>query len=471
MITNLLRGCIISIALLSPAQGQPSDHLQDSSQAMISASSWRKIRQHTRHYVLTSPQVVHDPVLATTLQTLGMTLVKHLDRVQYPYTFFLIKQDSINAFASLGNTIGVTRGLFLATQTESELAAVLAHEIAHSQQQHLLQNAQRQQQLRLPMLLATIGALGLSALNPSLGQSVLVAGAAGVQQNLLHYAQHFETEADQIGINLLQKTHYTAHAMADFFQRLQATERYYHTSNTLLRTHPMTATRLAHARDLTARHPHTANKDSVAYTFMRERLRVLSRSDLKSLLDDYALKLKQHPQHDASYYGAALALQKSGDYNAALVQLERMPHHAQHWLSQLAISELLAVQHPKKALRRIQHLARRYPNNYAIRYHLITQLITLNPAEAAHQARFALVGYRDDPRIWRLLARAESARHHQAQAYIAAAQAQRLLYNPTQAKHYLQQARVLAKKDHDLLAEIKALLTQISLQSSTRALN
>ena len=75
--------------------------------------------------------MVGDPVLDEYLRDIGSRMVREADGVRFPYTFFWINQKDINAFAFFGGYIGVHTGLIAEAQTESELAAVLAHEIAH----------------------------------------------------------------------------------------------------------------------------------------------------------------------------------------------------------------------------------------------------------------------------------------------------------------------------------------------------
>ena len=115
-----------------------------------------------RHYDYT----LDDPLIASWLDTLGTRLAANSDNPQQPFTFHMLRERQINAFATLGGYIGVNSGLVLAADREDEVAAVLSHEIAHVTQQHVLRSVERAQRDSIPILLAMLGA-------------VVAAGAAG----------------------------------------------------------------------------------------------------------------------------------------------------------------------------------------------------------------------------------------------------------------------------------------------------
>lgn len=436
---------------------------EDSSQSALSPTDMRKVVEQTKFAVLLSPKVIHDPILKAYIQELGMKLVKYTDKPsQYPYTFFLIKQDDINAFATLGNYVGVHSGLFLTTQSESELAAVLAHEISHCQQQHLLHIIQHSQDMKLPMILGMLGALGLSVISPNLGQGLLVAGAAGMQQDMLNYTRSFEREADQIGIHLLHKTHFSVNAMPKFFQRMQQNERYYDNPTTpFLRTHPVTTARIAESKNYAARFQHKKVTESIDYQFMRERLRFIHNDNLKQLADYYQIKLKKDPQNDALYYGAAITYNELGLTQRALETIKKMPHHQNYWLSQLLRSQALANQNPKAGLPLMQKLYQAHPDSYPIIVNYVEQLKNAGLAKkAVRVARFGLISRRQDPHMWWVLSEAENKAGHKAQAYFAAAHVQALLNKKPRAVKYLQLAKKLGKKDPDLQEQINVKLKE-----------
>ena len=112
--------------------------LGSSSDSIISAFQEKKIRMQLLYQANQSPTVLKDPEINAYMERLGKKLMHGSSLLQTdPISFFIIQDRTINAFAMLGRVIGVHTGLIYAANSESELASVLAHEIAHITQKHL----------------------------------------------------------------------------------------------------------------------------------------------------------------------------------------------------------------------------------------------------------------------------------------------------------------------------------------------
>ncbi|HVF34356.1 MAG TPA: M48 family metalloprotease, partial [Candidatus Saccharimonadia bacterium] len=105
------------------------------------------------HYLL------DDPELTDYVESLGYRLVAQTDRPDQEFTFFLVRSEEINAFAAPGGYVGINTGLFAMAEAESELAAVLAHEVAHVTQRHLVRAFENIKNASIPIALAMIGAI------------------------------------------------------------------------------------------------------------------------------------------------------------------------------------------------------------------------------------------------------------------------------------------------------------------------
>ena len=174
--------------------------------------------------------ILEDPLLDGWLHDVGQRLSASSDRPQQSFTFFLLRDRQINAFATLGGYIGMNAGLILSAEREDEMAGVLAHEIAHVTQQHVLRGAEKAQRDSLPILLAMLGAIvaAQQAGGNSSGDATSAAVMAGLgllQQRQIDYTRDNEAEADRVGIRTLSRSGYDPEAMADFFQTMQATVR------------------------------------------------------------------------------------------------------------------------------------------------------------------------------------------------------------------------------------------------------
>jgi predicted Zn-dependent protease len=136
--------------------------------------------------------LIDDHEINTFVRTIGNRLVGSLGNQPFDYEFFVVADDSINAFAVPGGKIFVHAGLISRADSEQELAGVLGHEIAHAAAHHSV----RQQEKSAPVNYATLLGIFLSVINPVLGQAAI---AAGMSQ-MLAYQRDFEREADFLGI-------------------------------------------------------------------------------------------------------------------------------------------------------------------------------------------------------------------------------------------------------------------------------
>ncbi len=154
-------------SLLLPAAGASP---QDSRLPDIgsSAGSVLSPAQQAQYGAMTLSQLrnygytLDDPLLAGWLQALGDRLAASSDKPKEPFTFFMLRERQINAFATLGGYIAVNAGLVLAADSEDEIAAVMAHEVAHVTQTHVLRAVERAQRDSVPILLAMLGAIAVA---------------------------------------------------------------------------------------------------------------------------------------------------------------------------------------------------------------------------------------------------------------------------------------------------------------------
>src|SRR5690606_5540324 len=103
--------------------------------------------------------LLDDPLVDDWLESLGHRLGAHSDRPDQRYTLLTLRHRQVNAFATPGGNIGGNAGLVLTAEREDEVAAVLAHEMAHVTQQHVLRGVERAQRDQVPILLGMIAAV------------------------------------------------------------------------------------------------------------------------------------------------------------------------------------------------------------------------------------------------------------------------------------------------------------------------
>ncbi|WP_070967174.1 tetratricopeptide repeat protein [Vibrio sonorensis] len=219
-----------------------------------------------------SQPIVNDPVINEYIDSLGHRLVASANDVKTPFTFFMIRDRNINAFAFFGGYVALHSGLFLHAHTESELASVVAHEIAHITQRHLAR-AMEDEARRSPATLAALaGSLLLAIASPEAGMAAITATTAGSVQGRINYTRSNEREADRFGINTLAKAGFDVNAMPRFFGRLADEYRYASKPPPMLLTHPLPEDRLTDSRARAQNFPPLRVGPSLEYHLTRSRI-------------------------------------------------------------------------------------------------------------------------------------------------------------------------------------------------------
>ena len=192
----------------------------------------------------------------------------------------MIRDNAINAFALPGGFVGVHSGLLLETRNESELAGVLAHEVAHVTQRHIARGIEAQGRASLLSTAAVLAAILMGAAGG--GSSDATMGAITAAQNMavqsrINFTRENEYEADRIGIGVLANAGFDPNAMPAFFDTMfRRTQLGPDRVPELLRTHPVTSARIAESKDRALQYPPVKVSDSLSYALTKERVRVLT---------------------------------------------------------------------------------------------------------------------------------------------------------------------------------------------------
>ena len=163
-------------------------------------------------------EVVDDKQLTAYVERIGNRLAKASQAPDYPYTFKVVADKNINAFALPGGPIYVHTGLISAADNESQLAGVVAHEVAHVALRHSTNRASKASAFQIPMVLAgqVLGTKG--GLLGSLGQ---IGIGFGVNSLFLKYSRKAEKDADIVGARMMARVGYDPVEMARFFEKLE----------------------------------------------------------------------------------------------------------------------------------------------------------------------------------------------------------------------------------------------------------
>lgn len=161
--------------------------------------------------------LVEDPEVTRYMQTILDRLSKNIPSQPFPFSINVIKNPSINAFATPGGYLFINTGLILAMEHEAEVAAVMSHEMAHITQRHI---ARQIENSRIIGILSAIGALAGAFLGGEAGTAAVAGSLAAGETALLKYGREDENEADQVGMNYLKKSGYNVAGFVSSFQKM-----------------------------------------------------------------------------------------------------------------------------------------------------------------------------------------------------------------------------------------------------------
>lgn len=353
----------------------------DTAQETLTATQEREIGEGAMREIRRSGELAEDPEVVAYLNRLGARLVEAAGVSDSRFSFFPVLDSTVNAFAIPGGFVGVHTGLVVMAQHESELASVLAHEIAHVSQHHL---ARLIDGTRLNPLIS-LASLGVAILAAHAGSAdgaaaAITAGAGYNIQKQLDFTYAFEQEADRIGMQVLTRAGFDPAAMPTFFERLQKHNRLEESNAPeFLRTHPVTFKRIADAQGRLSSTSYRQTPDSMDFLFVREKVRGLQMKPADAV-DFYKKTLaeKRYANEAAHRYGLAHALYLAGDRDGAWQSLQQAKitlgkagHPA---LEFLAGSIRLAQGRSDEAVAIFHKGAEHYPASRALVYGLIDAL-------------------------------------------------------------------------------------------------
>ncbi|MFO8023981.1 M48 family metalloprotease [Thiohalophilus sp.] len=407
-----------------PAQSNLPD-IGDASAGVATPAEEKRVGKTVMRNIQRSGRIINDPLIDSYLNHLGYRLIAAGDSDMTDFHFFLIDAPDINAFALPGGYIGIHYGLILSTRTESELASVMAHEIAHVTQRHHARAYDFGGGSSLPVLAALIAAIVLGAQSPDIGQAAIASITAGSIQSRINFTRANEKEADHLGIKLLANAGFDPNSMASFFGQMHKASRLYGPQGPeFLRTHPVTDTRIADARNRAREYDPRLNEDVESFHLMRNRIKVLTSREPTELRDQFAGNLEsgRYLNRTAERYGYALSLLETGNYQSAQQQLDKLlAEQPQRIAFLLARAQLNSRQGASDAaLEDYRNALKLYPQNPALTRGYVESLLRNDQADTALQVLRDFLRERDrKPRFYQLLAEAEEKLGNRARAQIA----------------------------------------------------
>lgn len=464
---------LLLLGLLAPcvvADGLPD--LGEASQASFSPRQERRIGESIMADIRAGRDLVDDAEITDYLNALGSRLVANSEDPARTFEFFVLRDPTLNAFALPGGFIGVHTGLILSAQSESELASVLAHEIAHVTQYHLARVIAGSQKDALASMAAMAVAILAARSNPQVASAAIATAQAGSMQSQLNYTRDHEREADRIGLKTLAQSGYDVRAMAAFFERLQKYGRLYENNAPVyLRTHPLTTERIADVQDRVESQPYRQVQDSLDFHLVKARVAALVESPQQAArLFETALADRKYSSETAQHYGLALALLRAKEYARAEKEAAWLRRHAAAHPMFALLDIRLKRAAGQGALENCRQANRRFPHQRALVYECASLLLESRAAdEALALVRGELAGRGADYRLYLLQAEAYAALGQTLDQHRSLAEAYALRGNVTEAIVQLQIALKTRDADFYRLSMVESRLRELrELERETR---
>jgi beta-barrel assembly-enhancing protease len=419
-------------SLHAPMLNQQLPDLGDGSGGSLTPQAERKLGERVMREIQRDPDYLDDWLVRDYLNAVADKLsaaatAQYIGGYRPDFDLFAMRDSQINAFSLPGGFIGVNTGLIFTTQTESELASVLGHEMGHVLQRHIarmLTAGERSSYAALAALLFGVLA-GVVARSGDLGSAIVLGGQAYAVDSQLRFSRSAEHEADRVGFQLLAGAGYDPYAMSTFFGRLDRAAMGDAGVPVYARTHPLTVERIADMEDRARRTPYRQPRQAPEYGFVRARSRVLqdrSRGDYADEISRMRSEIEEKTALNvaANWYGIAFAqmlLERYDDASASLATSQKLFETTERTEGVAARSspslDVLAIDIARRAGRnddavRLAEIAqRRWPESHAaVDVRLQTLLSARRFADAQALAKKETIADPKQPVWWRYLAQA-----------------------------------------------------------------
>lgn len=426
----------VSLALAPVPAFSQADRLPDLGSAgggELSPIAERRLGESIMGQARAAGMVYDDAEYADYLNRLGARLGSTIPARGQALEFFAVRDPSINAFALPGGFIGVHTGLIAAAQTESELATVLAHEVAHVTQRHIARMLGEQRQASMLALASLVlAALAASSGGGNAAFGALALGDSLAARQMMSFSRDAEREADRIGLEMLTEAQFDVRAAPRFFERLQAANRYNEGNYpAYLRSHPVTSERMT---DLELRIQGMRGldlSDSLEFRLLKARSRAVGNPAVDALREvrrRFEDELKGDGAKDpALWFGLASVAAEERNWPAAREALARarervgLPHP---YLTRLEVAIALESGDVPEALALSKAALERYPDRLAIVRLRGAALIAAREFDAAIilLRERTTNDFRGDGESWRMLAEAYQGAGKSGLAHYAAAE-------------------------------------------------
>jgi len=404
----------LSHSVFSSQKGGLPD-LGEASGNLMSAVEEKRLGQAFLRSVLKSENLIADPLAQDYIRDLGTSLIRNSEHNSKHFNFFAIDNNVINAFAGPDGHIAVYAGLILTSETESELAAVMAHEISHVTQLHLFRSWTNTDKMSISEIavLAAAVAIGVAA-GGDAGLATLLGGRAAIIQNQINFIRSNEKEADRVGISLLNDAGYQPSAMPVFFKRMgRANNSASIKVPEYLRTHPITTSRISDSVARADQYPYKQFQDNIRYHLLRASLKSKTFSDARDAIIHFRSTLKEgrYRNREGEEYGLTLSLLRNNNFQEARKIMNSLTKQHPQTIEFIVTAANIDIKskHYSAAIKRLEKAQNQFPFNLPIAISLSeTYLFSNQPDKALKKLRVFIRNRPNTPYLYKLISRAAS---------------------------------------------------------------
>lgn len=463
---HLIRLLLVILLAIPNVLAEGLPELGDAAQVSLSPLQERRLGDSIMREARADPSYYDDAEMTEYINSLGNRLVTRGTDTPQSLDFFLMRDKEVNAFALPGGHIGVNTGLILTAQSESELAAVVAHEIGHIVQHHMARMVAQQSRSQITSLAALAVAILAARANSDVAQAAVAFGQAGVIQNQLNFTRANEQEADRVGLQILERSGFDPRGMVTFFERLQRTVRFSEgNAPSYLRTHPLTYERIADIQNRVESLPYRQVPDSLEFQLIRAKIKASSDTPREATeFFEASLKERKFLSEAASHYGLVTSLIRARDYVRADKEFAilRKLGGASPMIDSLGCQLRNSAGQTDAALACYREALKAYPDHRALLYDYADALLQNRRAQTALQLVENRMQYgTDDYRLYLLQARSYAMLNKRLAQHRAQGEAYARMGNVSAAVEQLQLAVKSGDGDFYQLSSAEARLREL----------
>ncbi len=270
-----------------------------------------------KHYTL-----IKDPIIVDYVNRIGQKIVSVLPAQPFPFHFYVVKEDSFNAFAGPAGHIFMNSGFFIAMQNENEFAGILGHEITHVSCRHISQRIDRSKKLGIATIAGLTAAILLGKGSSGAAAEAITVGTVAAGQSIqLAYSRENEMQADQLGLEYLVRAGYDASGLLSALKKLRS-KQWFGSKQipAYLVTHPAIDARIAYI-DTWIQTNKTGSKVASIdnYSFKRAAVWLsATHGNAETALNNFKNNVADHPSSPLAHYGYGLVQARVGNRQEAI---------------------------------------------------------------------------------------------------------------------------------------------------------